>query len=114
MAIQSIKFQKGIFGRRSVSVLLTSGNEYRIKTSGDKVFVIPVCQDSERETLKTVYRAVWEYLSGAPMGQALDRGAKIASGRLVTLLAWPADFTEDTEARLRYVINKISFHENIL
>lgn len=113
MKIKSIKFNPaGLFRRRSVSVVLSTGNAYKIKRSGRYTVVVPPCEDGEREALGVVYSAAWEWLNGFG-GGPLDRGAKIACGRLVGLLDWPEDYTRDTEARLLYVVNKITFSENI-
>ena len=113
MKIKSIKFNPGgLFRRRSVSVELSTGNTYKIRRSGKYAVVVPPCQDGEREALGVVYNASWEWLNGTE-GDTLDRGAKIACGRLVGLLDWPADYTQDTEARLLYVVNKITLSENI-
>lgn len=113
MKIESIRFQPGgIFRRRAVSVALSTGNTYRVRRSGNFAIVVPPCQDAERDALGTVYNAVWEWLNKKE-GDTLDAGAKRACGRLVGLLEWPGDFTQDTEARLLYVINKITFAENI-
>lgn len=113
MKIKSIKFNPGsFFRRRSVSVELSTGNAYRIRRSGKYATVAPPCQDAERDALGAVYNAVWEWLNGTE-GCTLDAGAKRACGRLVSLLEWPGDFTQDTEARLLYVVNKMTFAENI-
>lgn len=113
MKIYSIKFNPGgLFRRRSVSVELSNGNAYKIKRAGKYAVVVPPCEDGEREALGAVYSAAWEWLNGK-QGETLDRGAKIACGRLVSLLDWPESYTQDTEARLRYVVNKITLSENI-
>lgn len=113
MKIKSIKFQPGgLFRRRAVSVVLSTGNAYKIKRSGQYAVVIPPCQDGEKEALGVVYSASWEWLNGVECC-TLDAGAKRACGRLVGLLDWPEDYTQDTEARLLYVINKFTLAENI-
>lgn len=113
MKICSIKFQPGgVFRRRAVAVELSTGNVYRIRRSGKYATVVPPCQEAERDALGAVYNAAWEWLNGTE-GCTLDAGAKRACGRLVSLLDWPVDFTQDTEARLLFVINKITFAENI-
>jgi len=116
MKIQSIKFNKPFWGRRFVEVSLASGAVYRIKRAGKFVTVTPPCNEGERDALGTVYKAAWEWLNGAETttdGYTLDAGAKRACGRLVGLLDWPADFSQDTETRLRYVVNKFTFAEDI-
>ncbi len=117
MKIYSIKFNPGgLFRRRSVSVELSNGNAYKIKRSGRYAVVVPPCEDGERDALGVVYKAAWEWLNKADTtaeGYTLDRGAKVACGRLVGLLDWPEGYTLDTEARLRYVVNKITLSENI-
>lgn len=114
--IQSITFEKPFWGRRYVEVSLSSGSVYRIRRAGKYVTVTPPCHGGEREALGLVYKAAWEWLNGARIeaeGYTLDGGAKIACGRLVGLLDWPADFTQDTESRLRYVVAKFTHAENI-
>ena len=113
--IKYIKFEKPFLRRRFVAVALSSGNIYKLKMAGGLAYVVPPCNDSEREALGTVYKAVWEFLNGVDWkdGYTLDRGAKIACGRLVSLLDWPQNFTTDTQTRLDYVVNKITYSENI-
>lgn len=116
MKIKSIHFKTPFWGPRYVEVSLTSGAVYRIKRARKFVTVTPPCNDGEREALGAVYSAAWEWLNKADTtaeGYTLDRGAKVACGRLVGLLDWPEDYTLDTEARLRYVVNKITLSENI-
>lgn len=113
MRIKSIEFKAGgLFRRRAVVVVLEGGQTYKIKRAGAYAVVIPPCADAERDALAAVYKAAWEWLNGENP-EVLDRGAKIACGRLVSLLAWPEDFTADTQTRLEYVVNKITFVENI-
>ncbi len=113
MKINSIKFREGgLFRRRSVSVELSTGNTYRVRRGGKFAIVVPPCQDAERDALGTVYNAAWEWLNKKE-SCTLDAGAKRACGRLVSLLEWPVGFSQDTEAKLLYVINKITFAENI-
>ena len=112
MRINSIAFKKPFIGRRYVAVALSTGNSYKIKRSGDYDVVVPPCKDGEKEALGVVYKAAWEWLNGVE-GQTLDRGAKLACGRLVGLLAWPDNFTQDIQTRLEYVVNKVQFAENI-
>lgn len=110
--IRSIKFRKPLLGRRFVVVETSVGNTYKIKREGAYAVVIPPCNEGEKEALKAVYNAVWEWLNGKG-GQTLDRGAKIACGKLVSLLEWPAYYTTDTQTRLEYVVGQITKAENI-
>lgn len=112
MKIRAIKFVRPILGRRYVSVALSTGNEFKIKRSGDYAVVTPACQDAEKDALHTVYKSAWEWLNGVNAA-SLDRGAKVACGRLVLLLDWPGSFTIDTETRLRFVVDRITRSQNI-
>ena len=112
MKIKSIKFVRPFIRRRFVSVELSTGNTYKVKREGRYAVVVPPCKDGETEALTAVYQAAWEWLN-KKKGDTLDAGAKRACGRLVSLLDWPADYTTDTETRLRFVVNKITYAEDI-
>lgn len=116
MKITSIKFKPGgLFRRRYVLVELTS-TTYKIKRQGRYATVVPPCRDDEKSVLIAVYQATWEWLNGAKTdrdGYTLDRGAKRACGVIVSNLDWPQDFTADTEARLYYVLDKMTKAEGI-
>ena len=112
MKVRYIHFKRRFFFWRHVEVGLSSGGVYKIRRAGAMAVVVPPCENGEREALGVVYKAVWEWLNGED-GEGLDRGAKIACGRLVKLLEWPPEFTDDIQTRLEYIVNKVTYHENI-
>lgn len=114
MLISSIKFVRPLLRERRVVVTLANGNRYKIKLEGYAVVVIPACQDNEREALRAVYGAAWEFLlTGGPI-DFLDSGAKRACARLVELLDWPEELRGmDTINRLYYVVEHFTIIQNI-
>lgn len=112
MKIKYIKFVRPLLRRRFVAVALSTGNIYKVKREGRYAVVVPPCREDEKEALGVVYKAVWEWLNGDE-GETLDRGAKLACGKLVTLLEWPLDFTADVQSRLEFVVGCIQSASNI-
>jgi len=112
MKIKSITFRPGIIRRPRVAVTLENGNTYTLKHSAGLVICKPVPTEAEKAPLQAVYRAAWLFME-RKAGEPLDRGAKIACGKIVELYDWPQDFTQDTQTRLEYIVNKIQFAENL-
>ena len=115
MTINSIVFVRRRFlRRRYIKVSLSNGRTYKIKRSGAYAVVLPPCSAAERAALSTVYSAAWEWLNGGDPSY-LDRGAKVACGRLVELIDWPIGWMANfsVEARLKYVVECFRTGTNI-
>lgn len=112
MKIAKIIFVRRLLGRHRVAVTLNNGKTYKIKSSRGLVVCVPAPTTEEQGAILTVYKAVWLFLEGRE-GESLDRGAKIACGKIVELYDWPQDFTQNIQTRLEYIVNKIQNAENL-